>query len=276
MLLLAAALIVDGLLGPRMSPMNLAGVLPWTYWRGLMVVGLLAIGNAVCMVCPFMLPRALAKRLLPARRAWPRWLRGKWLALALHRRVPLRLRSLRPVGRARARPRRSPSPTSPRPSPSTPSSAAPPSASTSARSASFNSCRRPSSPFSIGARGARTSAARASRPTACAATTVSGGCELELFIPEKRGNLDCTFCMDCVRACPHDNVGLLAVAPAAELAVDAPRSSLRRLSERPDVAAARPRVRLRRVRQRRRHARARARRRGRGSPRASASHRRWR
>ena len=63
------------------------------------------------------------------------------------------------------------------------------------------------------------------------------GCELDLFIPEKRGNLDCTLCLDCVRACPHDNVGLLAVAPAAELATDPPRSSLRRLSERPDIAA---------------------------------------
>ena len=83
MLLLAAAVIVDGLLGPRMSPMNLAGVLPWTYWRGLVVIALLAVGNAFCMVCPFMLPRELAKRLLPAQRAWPRRLRGKWLAVAL-------------------------------------------------------------------------------------------------------------------------------------------------------------------------------------------------
>ena len=35
------------------------------------------------------------------------------------------------------------------------------------------------------------------------------GCELDLFQPRKNGNMDCTFCLDCVRACPHDNVGLL-------------------------------------------------------------------
>ena len=34
------------------------------------------------------------------------------------------------------------------------------------------------------------------------------GCELALFQPRKIGNLDCTFCLDCVHACPHDNVGI--------------------------------------------------------------------
>lgn len=235
MLLLAAALIADGLLGPRMSPMNLAGVLPWTYWRGLVVIALLAVGNVFCMLCPFMLPRTIAKRLLPARRAWPRWLRGKWLAAALlaaylcaYEAFDLwdapRLTALIalayfgaalvvdgvfrgaafckhvcPIGQ-------------------------------------FHFVHATVSPFTIAAR----------RPEVCrgcaGADCVRGsatrpGCELDLFIPEKRGNLDCTLCLDCVRACPHDNVGLLAVAPAAELAADAPRSSLRRLSERPDVAA---------------------------------------
>ena len=28
------------------------------------------------------------------------------------------------------------------------------------------------------------------------------GCETDLFAPRKRGNLDCTFCLDCARACP--------------------------------------------------------------------------
>src|SRR5262249_47048133 len=32
MLLVAAAVVADGLLGPQMSPMNLAGVWPWTGW----------------------------------------------------------------------------------------------------------------------------------------------------------------------------------------------------------------------------------------------------
>jgi len=39
------------------------------------------------------------------------------------------------------------------------------------------------------------------------------GCELYLFQPKKAGNFDCTFCLDCVHACPSDNVGILATLP---------------------------------------------------------------
>jgi hypothetical protein len=63
------------------------------------------------------------------------------------------------------------------------------------------------------------------------------GCETDLFLPRKSGNLNCTFCLDCVRACPHDNIGLLAIAPGSDLIRDPVRSSLGRLSERLDVAA---------------------------------------
>jgi hypothetical protein len=62
------------------------------------------------------------------------------------------------------------------------------------------------------------------------------GCELDLYLPRKQGNLDCTFCLDCVHACPHDNVGILAVTPAGDLTRDPRRSSLGRLSRRTDVA----------------------------------------
>lgn len=234
-LLLAAAVIADGLVGPRMSPMNLAGVLPWTYWRGLVVIALLAIGNVFCMACPFMLPRALGKRLLPARRAWPRRLRGKWLAVALLAaylcayevfdlwdaprltavialsyfaaallidgafRGAAFCKHVCPIGQ-------------------------------------FHFIHATVSPFTVVTR--RSEICRSCRGAECInGSATRTGCELDLFLPEKRGNLDCTLCLDCVRACPHDNIGLLAVAPGAELASDAPRSSLRRLSERPDVAA---------------------------------------
>ena len=43
------------------------------------------------------------------------------------------------------------------------------------------------------------------------------GCGTELFAPQIRSNLDCTFCLDCVRACPHDNISLFTRAPGAEL-----------------------------------------------------------
>jgi cytochrome c oxidase assembly factor CtaG len=83
MALLAALLILDGLRGPQAGPMNLAGVLPWIHWRGLLILSLLAGGNFFCLACPFTLPRAVARRWLPAGRDWPRWLRSKWLAVAL-------------------------------------------------------------------------------------------------------------------------------------------------------------------------------------------------
>src|SRR5262249_37626141 len=43
------------------------------------------------------------------------------------------------------------------------------------------------------------------------------GCELGLFLPRKAGNMDCTFCLDCVHACPHENVGILPVIPGKVL-----------------------------------------------------------
>jgi len=60
---------------------------------------------------------------------------------------------------------------------------------------------------------------------------------LYLFQPKKAGNLDCTFCLDCVKACPHDNVALLPTVPAQTLTRDPYRSSLGRLSKRSDLAA---------------------------------------
>jgi hypothetical protein len=63
------------------------------------------------------------------------------------------------------------------------------------------------------------------------------GCEMDLYLPRKSGNLDCTFCLDCVRACPHDNIGVLAVAPGMDITRDPQRSSLGRLSRRRDIAA---------------------------------------
>ena len=63
------------------------------------------------------------------------------------------------------------------------------------------------------------------------------GCELALFQPLKVGNMDCTFCLDCVHACPHDNVGVLSRVPAAELMSDPMRSGIGLFSRRKDIAA---------------------------------------
>jgi Fe-S-cluster-containing hydrogenase component 2 len=67
---------------------------------------------------------------------------------------------------------------------------------------------------------------------------IQRGCELALFQPRKVGNLDCTFCLDCVQACPHDNVGIISRLPAEELTCAIrcdPASGF--LSKRKDLAA---------------------------------------
>ena len=63
------------------------------------------------------------------------------------------------------------------------------------------------------------------------------GCELGLFLPMKVGNLDCTLCLDCVHACPHDNIALATRAPGAELLERGRRSGIGRLAQRADLAA---------------------------------------
>ena len=49
------------------------------------------------------------------------------------------------------------------------------------------------------------------------AATRSPAASLELYQPRKSSNMDCTFCLDCVHACPHDNVGILADLPGKDL-----------------------------------------------------------
>jgi cytochrome c oxidase assembly factor CtaG len=231
---LATLIVLDGLLGPSMAPMNLAGVVPWTWVRGLLVIGLLGAGNWFCMACPFLLPRELGRRIFPARLHWPRVLRSKLVAAGLMVAYlcayeaadlwdsPLATAWLL-IGYAGA-----------------------------AfavdglfRGASFCKYLCPIGQFDFVLSTLSPLEVRVKQLSTCVSCTtrdcIQGnerqrGCELELYLPRKQGNLDCTFCLDCVHACPHDNVGILAVAPAADLARDPRRSSLGRLSRRRDVA----------------------------------------
>src|SRR5680860_257988 len=83
LLAVAVLVVTDGFWGPQLAPKNMAGILPWIHWRGFVALALLVAGNLFCMACPFMLPRRLAKRFMPAARHWPRALRSKWMAIAL-------------------------------------------------------------------------------------------------------------------------------------------------------------------------------------------------
>ena len=248
LLLLAAAVIYDGLCGPAVGPMNLAGVLPWIHWRGLAVFGLLVLGNVFCMACPFMVPRMLARRLFPQPYAWPRRLRNKWLAILF---LVLFLwayeacalwdspwwtawlavgyfaaalvidgcfrgatfcKYLCPIGQ-------------------------------------FNFVQSLVSPWEVKVRDADVCTRCKTKdcirgspsplPLSLEGRGVTGvrGCELQLFLPRKAGNLDCTLCLDCIHACPHDNIGIVVGAPAAELWHDPLRSGIGRFGKRLDVAA---------------------------------------
>ena len=214
--------------------MNLAGVLPWIHWRGFLILGLLAAGNVFCMACPFMLPRTVARRWLPTGRSWPRWLRSKWLAVVL---LVLFLWSYEafslwdspwwtawlalgyfalafvidgffrgaafckyvcPIGQ-------------------------------------FNFVQSLVSPLEVKVRD----------PEVCASCRTKDcirgrdgipGCEMNLFLPRKAGNMDCTFCLDCVHACPHDNIAMSARPPGSDLWRQAPSSGVGRLGKRPDLA----------------------------------------
>ena len=57
------------------------------------------------------------------------------------------------------------------------------------------------------------------------------------YFSRVKSALDCTFCLDCVHACPHDNVGILSRLPGSELTNDSLRSGIGYFSKRKDLAA---------------------------------------
>ena len=253
-LLLSAGIIVDGLFGHQMGSMNLAGIVPWTYGRALVVLALLLVGNLFCMSCPFTLPRELSKwvmrRIGMAQRPWPRALRNKWLPAALTVlffwayeafalwNSPARTAYLLLAYFATTF-----------------------AVDTIFRDAAFckyvcplgqfNLVSSLLSPIEVAPRSLDTCGSCSTRDCIAghgwsqisaspAAVPFQRGCELHLFLPEKQGNMDCTLCMDCVKACPHDNVGLWVQPPACDLVqlslADPQRSAVGRYSRRMDVA----------------------------------------
>jgi polyferredoxin len=247
---LAVVLVLHGLYGPDLAPKNLATLVTWVHYRGFLVLALLAAGNLFCFACPFLLPRELARRVFRPVWNWPRPLRNKWLAVGLFVAVlfayelfglwsapwwtawlivgyftaALAVDALFkhasfckwvcPIGQ-------------------------------------FNFLASAVSPLEVRVRDAGVcSDCRTKdciRGTPAAPVEEGGrvslpvlerrGCELALFQPMKVGNQDCTFCLDCVHACPHDNVGVVGRMPGAELFAEGPRSGVGTLHERRDIAA---------------------------------------
>lgn len=243
LLVLAAIVVLHGLVGPEIAPTNLATVLTWVHYRGLLVVALLAAGNFFCTGCPFVLVRDVGRRVRKPTHRWPRFLRTKWLAIVLFVAVLFAYelfdlwalprgtaylvlayfgaalavdliftgatfcKYLCPVGQ-------------------------------------FNFVASTVSPFELRVREHDT--CRSCRTHDCIkgrrsadipGVVTQRGCETSLFLPAKVGNLDCTFCLDCVQACPHDNIGLLTRVPGWELSGAERRSGIGYLVRRKDLAA---------------------------------------
>lgn len=235
LLLVAALALFDGLFGPQLAPKNLATVGVWLHYRGLVVLALLVAGNLFCMACPFMLPRRLGHwlrgRFGGGGRPVPAALRSKWPALVLlilyffvYERFSLWASPWLTAWVVLAY------------------FAVAFAVDTIFRGAAFCKHLCPVgqfnffgslvSPLEIKVRDA------APCVTCRTKDCIRGaqGCELGLFQPRKVGNLDCTFCLDCIHACPYDNIGILGRVPTAELWHDPFRSGIGRLSRRFDLA----------------------------------------
>jgi ferredoxin len=241
--IVSVAMILHGLFGPTLAPKNLATTLTWIHFRGALVFVLLFAGNFFCLACPFMLVRNAARKLFHPVRNWPRRLRNKWISIALlvgmlfvyewldlwaspwwtawlivayfasalvidatFKHAPF-CKFVCPIGQ-------------------------------------FNFVAATLSPLEVAVRDhdvcsqcATKDCIRGVRDEAAPLVVIQRGCELALFQPRKVGNVDCTFCLDCVQACPYDNVGITSRVPAAELTIDPLRSGVGYFSRRKDLSA---------------------------------------
>lgn len=242
LLVVSVAMILHGLFGPSLAPKNLATTLSWLHFRGVLVLVLLCAGNFFCLACPFMLVRQAARRFFRPRFTWPRLLRNKWVSVALFILILFTYelfdlwsspwwtawliigyfltallvdglfkhasfcKFVCPIGQ-------------------------------------FNFVASTLSPFEVKVRDqdictrCMTKDCIRGRRDAASDLVLIRGCELALFQPRKVGNMDCTFCLDCIHACPHDNVGILSRLPGNELLSDPLRSGIGYFSNRKDLAA---------------------------------------
>lgn len=213
--LILALIIYDGFTGPQLAPANNATVLAWVHYRGIIILTLLFAGNFFCLGCPFTLPRTLLHRFSIHGKRWPAKLRNKWVAigsiffifwlyewldlwasplltawvaiayvllafvLELVFRESAFCKYVCPLG-------------------------------------TFNFVYSLASPLQIQDRDAET--CRSCEGKECVNGSKSTlGCGTELYVPMITSNMDCTFCLDCARACPYENIALAPRKTGTEL-----------------------------------------------------------
>ena len=228
--LLAVIMIVDGLVGSRLAAKNVATVAAWVHYRGLVVVALLLAGNLFCAGCPFLVPRKLARWLGNPSLRWPQALRNKWVAIAgliailwvyevwdlwaspwLTAWVAIAYFAAAfvieaiftrdsfcmyvcPLGTFNF----------------LYSTASP----LQITNHSLDVCRSCVGKDCINGHYAPISGPNGPNENEI---LLQQGCQLELFVPTIQSNMDCTLCLDCAKACPHDNVALIPRRPGDEL-----------------------------------------------------------
>lgn len=247
LLIIAIAMIYDGFTGPDSASRNLATVLPWVHYRGLVVLVLLLAGNLFCMGCPFTIPRTLAKKLSINGIRFPQALRNKWIAIislfvlfflyewldlwaspALTAWVIIAYFVASFVLEAVFKESVFCKYVCPLGSFNFAYSTASP---TQIAIKDHSKCENCQGKECVNGSYASESIIRIDKiPFIDADGTLHYkdvqvennpqgvlGCGTELFPPQIKGNMDCVFCLDCVRACPHDNIGLMARTPGREL-----------------------------------------------------------
>jgi polyferredoxin len=238
LLFVAMLVVADGLLGSRVDPTTFTTIAVWTHYRGLLVIALLAVGNLFCTGCPFVLARDAGRRIRAPKLTLPPWLRTKWTGIALFVAVLFcyELFDLWSLPRATAYLVLA-------------YFASALVVDLTFKGASFckyfcpigqfNFVASTMSPFEMQVRDMET--CRTCTTVDCikghGGPSPQRGCELRLFLPAKVGNMDCTMCLDCVHACPHDNIALASRVPGVELADPRRRSGIGRFLRRRDIAA---------------------------------------
>ncbi len=251
---LALLAIYDGFTGRQLAPTNTATVAVWVHYRGLVALALAVFGNLFCAACPLMLTRGstkFLKRFLPEF-SFPKSLRNKYLvigatvlflftyeyfdlwaspwitawlmiayfvaALVVDAVFPVGTfcKYVCPLGNFNfALSKVSP---------------------TQITAKDQNVCNSCEGKYCLNGR-LETNSTRAPiqgnraehvllqlEPINAKTIGTFPGCETNLFVPSIQSNEDCTLCLNCLRACPYDNVALEVRNPLREAIIDKPKS----------------------------------------------------
>ena len=237
LLLFSIILIALGFWGPQFAPKNPTTLFVWIHYRAFLVLSLLLWGNIFCMSCPFIFVRDCLRIFIIPKYLWPKRMQNKWTALFLFCSVlffyeylslwasPFKTALLISLffGSAII-------------------------VDLTFKKASFCKYLCPIGQFNFLASTLSPREVKAKNLSVCQDCKTMDcllgnkelnlrGCELHLLIPKKVGNLDCTFCMDCVVACPYENIQVAKIIPSTELWLDVHRSGIGVLSKRRDILA---------------------------------------